>query len=92
MKSTLKTVLIALTVGTSLTASAIGNQISTSPRRQVDKSATAARIASKMRTNSTNPLKFSDIKRLPKAQGKSLTVDASKPTLSTFPTLKCEKA
>lgn len=81
MKSTLKTVLIALTVGTSLTASAIGNQISTSPRRQVDKSATAARIVSKMRTNSTNPLKLSDIKQLPKSQGKSLTVDASKPTL-----------
>ena len=81
MKFTFRNVLIALLAGTSLTASAIGNQFSTSPRRQVDKSATAARIASKMRTNSTNPLKFSDIKQLPKAQGKSLTVDASKPTL-----------
>ena len=81
MKFTFRNVLIALLAGTSLTASAISNQFSTSPRRQVDKSATAARIASKMRTNSTNSLKFSDIKRLPKAQGKSLTVDASKPTL-----------
>ena len=81
MKFTFRNVLIALLAGTSLTASAIGNQFSTLPRRQVDKSATAARIASKMRTNSTNPLKFSDIKQLPKAQGKSLTVDASKPTL-----------
>lgn len=81
MKFTFRNVLIALLAGTSLTASAIGNQFSTSPRRQVDKSATAARIASKMRTNSTNPLKFSDIKQLPKSQGKSLTVDASKPTL-----------
>lgn len=81
MKFTFRNVLIALLAGTSLTASAISNQFSTSPRRQVDKSATAARIASKMRTNSTNPLKFSDIKQLPKAQGKLLTVDASKPTL-----------
>ncbi|MGN1257976.1 MAG: hypothetical protein ACI4T0_03600, partial [Candidatus Limisoma sp.] len=71
MKSTLKTVLIALTVGTSLTASAIGNQISTSPRRQVDKSATAARLASKMRANPTNPLKISDINALPKFQPKA---------------------
>ena len=69
MKFTFRNVLIALLAGTSLTASAISNQFSTSPRRQVDKSATAARIASKMRTNSTNSLKFSDIKRLPKAQG-----------------------
>ena len=81
MKSTLKTVLIALTVGTSLTASAIGNQISTSPRRQVDKSATAARLASKMRANPTNPLKISDINALPKFQPKALTANASTPTL-----------